>query len=146
MSAEVLIDTNVLVYAFDSDEADKQRQAEIVLDRLVVRGTACVSSQVLGEFYVTVTRRFPKSMHPEVAARHAERFSELFEVYGGGLQVVLEALRGVLRHRLSFYDAQIWAVARLNHVPIVLSEDFSNGAEIEGVRFANPFATDFELP
>jgi predicted nucleic acid-binding protein len=53
---------------------------------------------------------------------------------------VLEALRGVVRYRLSYYDAQIWAVARLNHVPVVLSEDFSAWSEIEGVRFENPFA------
>jgi predicted nucleic acid-binding protein len=140
MSAEVLIDTNVLVYAFDADEPEKQRRAQELLDGLVADGSACVSSQVLGEFYVTVTRRFPGSMEPATAARHTERFAEVLEVHGSGLQVVLEALRGVIRYRLSYYDAQIWAVARLNHVPVVLSEDFSAETEIEGVRFVNPFA------
>jgi predicted nucleic acid-binding protein len=134
-----MLDTNVLVYAFDADEPEKRRQAEELLGRLVADGSACVSSQVLGEFYVTVTRRFPGSMDPQTAARHTERFAELLEVHGGGLQVVLEALRGVIRYRLSYYDAQIWAVARLNHVPVVLSEDFAQGSEIEGVRFENPF-------
>ena len=140
MSAEVLLDTNVLVYAFDADEPVKQRIAQDLLDGLVADGSACVSSQVLGEFYVTVTRRFPGSMNPATAARHTERFAELLEVHGGGLQVVLEALRGVIRYRFSYYDAQIWAVARLNHVPVVLSEDFAEGSEVEGVRFENPFA------
>jgi len=139
MSAEVMLDTNVLVYAFDADVPAKQRTAEELLGRLVADGTACISSQVLSEFYVTVTRRFPGSMDPESAARHAQRFGEVFEVHDSGLQVVLEALRGVVRYRLSYYDAQIWAVARLNHVPVVLSEDFSDGQEIEGVRFHNPF-------
>jgi predicted nucleic acid-binding protein len=140
MSAEVLIDTNVLVYAFDVDEPEKQRKAQELLESMVADGSGCVSSQVLGEFYVTVTRRFPGSMDPATASRHTERFAEVLEVHGSGLQVVLEALRGVLRYRLSYYDAQIWAVARLNHVPVVLSEDFSAGSEIEGVRFENPFA------
>jgi len=140
MGAEVLVDTNVLVYAFDADEPEKQRRAQELLDGLVADGTACVSSQVLGEFYVTVTRRFPESMDSATAARHTERFAEVLEVHGTGLQVVLEALRGAVRHRLSYYDAQIWAAARLNHVPVVLSEDFSAGSEIEGVRFENPFA------
>jgi predicted nucleic acid-binding protein len=139
MSAEVLLDTNVLVYAFDADEPEKQRSAQELLDGLVCDGTACVSSQVLGEFYVTVTRRFPESMDPVTAARHVERLAEVFVVHSSGLQVVLEALRCVIRYRLSYYDAQIWAVARLNHVPVVLSEDFSAETEIEGVRFENPF-------
>jgi predicted nucleic acid-binding protein len=58
---------------------------------------------------------------------------------------VLEAVRGVRDHQLAYWDAQIWATARLNQVPLVLSEDFSNGAVIEGVRFVNPFASDFDL-
>ena len=140
MSAECLPDTNILVYAFDADEPEKQRVAEHLIRRLATDGSACVSSQVLGEFYVTVTRRFPGSMDPETASLHVERFAELLEVHSSGLQVVLEALRGVLRYRLSYYDAQIWAVARLNHVPVVFTEDFTDGAQIEGVRFENPFA------
>jgi predicted nucleic acid-binding protein len=140
MSAEVLLDTNVLVYTFDADAPEKQCRAKELLAGHVADGTACVSSQVLGEFYVTVTRRFPESMDSATAARNTERFAEVFEVHGSGLQVVLEAMRGVLRYRMSYYDAQIWAVARLNHVPVVLSEDFSAGTEIEGVRFENPFA------
>ena len=140
MSAEVLLDTNVLVYAFDADEPAKQRVAQELLGRLGADGTACVSSQVLGEFYVTVVRRFQGSMSAEMAARHVERFADLFEVHGSSLQIVLEALRGVIRYRFSYYDAQIWAVARLNHVPVVLSEDFAAGSEVEGVRFENPFA------
>jgi predicted nucleic acid-binding protein len=48
-------------------------------------------------------------------------------------------------YQFSFWDAQIWAAARLNHIPVVLSEDFNSGAVIEGVRFVDPFEQDFEL-
>ena len=59
--------------------------------------------------------------------------------------IVLEALRGVRDHGLSYYDAQIWAAARLNQVPVVFSEDFNTDSVLDGVRFVNPFATDFDL-
>ncbi len=59
--------------------------------------------------------------------------------------VVLEALRGVRDHQLSYYDAQVWATARLNQVPVIFSEDFKPNATLEGVRFVNPFASDFVL-
>ena len=58
--------------------------------------------------------------------------------------VVLQAARGVCDHQFSFWDAQIWAVARLNQVPVIFSEDFDSGAVIEGVQFVNPFAGDFQ--
>lgn len=140
MSADVLLDTNVLVYAFDADSPEKQQIAIELLERVASDGSACLSSQVIGEFFVAVTRRFPGSMTSEIAAQHTERFAEVFEVHDGGVRVVLEALRGVVRYGFSFYDAQIWAVARMNRVPRVLSEDFSAESEIEGVRFENPFS------
>jgi predicted nucleic acid-binding protein len=59
--------------------------------------------------------------------------------------IVLDAARGVRDYQLSYYDAQIWACARLNQVAVVLSEDFSEGSFLEGVRFVNPFVPDFAL-
>jgi predicted nucleic acid-binding protein len=59
--------------------------------------------------------------------------------------IVLEAARGVRDHQLSYYDAQIWAAARLNQAPVVFSEDFQHQQTLEGVRFINPFSPDFEL-
>jgi predicted nucleic acid-binding protein len=55
--------------------------------------------------------------------------------------VVLEALRGVREHLLSYYDAQIWALARLGQVAMALSEDFNPGAVLDGVSFTNPLDT-----
>jgi hypothetical protein len=48
--------------------------------------------------------------------------------------VVLEALRGVREHLLSYYDAQIWAVTRLGQVAVVLSEGFNPGRYSTGCR------------
>jgi len=59
--------------------------------------------------------------------------------------IVLEAMRGVREHKLAYWDSQLWATARLNQIPIILSENFSVGATLEGVHFVNPFAPDFVL-
>ncbi len=59
--------------------------------------------------------------------------------------IVLEAARGVRDHQFSFWDAQIWATARLNQISVVFSEDFNPGWITEGVRFVNPFAADFQI-
>ena len=46
---------------------------------------------------------------------------------------------------MSYWDAQLWATARLNQVEVVLSEDFQDGRALDGVRFVNPFAPSFDL-
>ena len=46
---------------------------------------------------------------------------------------------------MSYWDAQLWATARLNQVDLVLSEDFQDGRVLHGVRFVNPFAPSFDL-
>ena len=52
---------------------------------------------------------------------------------------------GLQRRQLSYGNSLIWATAKLNGVPNVLSEDFSDGVLLEGVRFLNPFAETFDL-
>jgi predicted nucleic acid-binding protein len=60
--------------------------------------------------------------------------------------VALEAARGVRDHRLPYWDAQLWATARLNQIPTVLTEDRDLAERsIEGVRFVNPFSPSFTL-
>lgn len=141
----MLIDTNVLVYAYDRSETDKQRRALDVLDRLVNTGEGRLSAQVLSEFYVNVTAKIPSPLTKAEAEGRLAHYVQLWPVYPVSATVVLEAVRGVNDYQFSFWDAQIWAAARLNHIPVVLSEDFNSGAVIEGVRFVDPFQQDFEL-
>lgn len=57
MSGSILLDTNVLVYAYDCSEPIKQARAWSVLDPLAALGLGVVTTQVLGEFFVVVTRK-----------------------------------------------------------------------------------------
>ncbi|MDF1543240.1 MAG: PIN domain-containing protein [Anaerosomatales bacterium] len=144
MSVRVVVDTNVLVYTQDADEPERHDRAIEVLDQLVEVDGAALTTQVLAEYYVTVTRRFGDRLNAELAAEQVRRFTGSMPVFDTSLAVVLEALRGVVRYRMSYYDAQIWAAARLNGVGVVLSEDFQDGQEVEGVRFVDPFAPGFD--
>ena len=57
MSDKVFVDTNVMVYAYDRSEPDKQKRALEVLNHLAMSGAAVISTQVLAEFFVAVTRK-----------------------------------------------------------------------------------------
>jgi predicted nucleic acid-binding protein len=143
--AAMLIDTNVLVYAYDRAEPEKQRRALEVLDALARSGEGRLSAQVLSEFFVNVTRRIPAPLTIAQAQDRLQHYTRIWPVVPLTSDLVFEAIRGVQQYQLSFWDAQIWAAARLGQVSTVLSEDFSPGAVIEGVRFVDPFAGDSRM-
>jgi predicted nucleic acid-binding protein len=140
-----LLDTNVLVYVYDTTDAAKRRQAIAVLDQVRLRGSGALSVQVLGEFFVTVTRKIPVPLAAAQAERSVANYVRSWTVYALTPLIVLEAMRGVQRYQLSYWDCLIWATAKLNGVANVLSEDFNDGALLDGVRFLNPFGPRFDL-
>ena len=144
MTARILIDTNVLVYAHDRTELEKQRRAIEILDRLATTRTGHLSTQVLAEFYNASTRNLSPPLTPPQAHDQIQHFLRIYTIFDMTPQVVLEAIRGVSEYQFNFWDAQIWAVARLNNLSVVFSEDFNVGTTIEGVHFVNPFAAEFD--
>lgn len=144
MTGEVLVDTNVVVYAYDLGEPDKGERAVAVLRRLVAQRRGRLSAQVLGEFFRAATGRLRLPLSPAQAVTQVGALARAWPVLPVTTMVVLEAARGVRDHRLSYWDAQVWATARLNQIPVVLSEDFPADLDLEGVRFVNPFARAFD--
>lgn len=140
MTERFFVDSNILVYTYDISDLQKQKAALRVLDRLATSGTGVVSTQVLAEFFVTVTneRKFPNALSVVQAMNRVQNYIQAWEVVEVTGMIVLEAIRGVRDYQFSFWDAQIWATAKLNQIPVVYSEDFNVGAVIEGVHFVNP--------
>jgi predicted nucleic acid-binding protein len=145
MPARYLLDTNLLVYTLDRREPVKRDRAREVLRRVGGAGNAALPAQVLSEFANACLRNLEPRPDPATVRWEAERLLLAFPVLPLTGPVVLEALRGVSEHLLSYYDAQIWAVARLGQVGVVLSEDFNPGAVLDGMSFANPLDPAFDL-
>lgn len=142
---DFLVDTNILVYSHDPRDAAKQARALSVLDQLISGGHAVLSAQCLSEFFAAATRRLPEPLTPAEALAQVERFSRACRVVAVTPAVVLEGCRGVTAHRMSLWNALIWAAAKLNQVPYVLTEDAEHRRFLEGVRFLNPFTPEFAL-
>jgi predicted nucleic acid-binding protein len=140
-----MIDTNVLVYAVDERDPRKMATARVAVEALETQRRGVVTTQILGEFFNVVRCRFSRTLSLDVAFAGLERYAATMRVLDMRVPVVFEAARGVRRYGLSYYDAQIWASARVEGIELVLSEDFENGREIEGVRFVDPFAEGFSL-
>jgi predicted nucleic acid-binding protein len=145
MAVRYVVDTNLLVYTLDRREPEKRERAREVLRRVGGAGSATLPAQVLSEFANACLRKLEPRPEPEAVRREVERLILAFPVLPLTGPVVLEALRGVREHMLSYYDAQIWAAARLGQVGVVLSEDFNPGAALDGVSFTNPLDPAFDL-
>ena len=141
----ILIDTNLLVYLYDTGSPSKAVQARQALERLEQTRSGRLSVQSLAEFLHVSTHKLHPPLSRAEALDQVSLFIRTWPVFDLTALVVLEAARGARDHDLAYYDAQIWAVARLNQVTTIFSEDFRDGQVLEGVRFVNPFAPDFNL-
>ncbi len=104
-----------------------------------------LSTQVLGEYYWNATRKLKVPIAPEQAERSVAHWARSWTVFAITPAIVLEAVRGARQYQFPYWDALIWATAKVNFVSTVLSEDFSDGALFEGVRIRNPLVAGFDL-
>ena len=114
-------------------------QARNILHHLVEAGSASVSTQTLSEFFTTITRRITIRLPLDKAYEHLEILIATFHVYEVTPITVLEAARATRDYQMSFWDAQIWAIAKVNQIRFVLTEDLPGREMLEGVYFINPF-------
>lgn len=138
MIVKTFVDSNVLIYAHDADAGFRQRRASEELAELWETGGGLLSTQVLQEFYVNVTRKIkapvPASVAREVVRDYAPwvagaitpativRASEIGEIW-----------------QVSFWDGMILAAAEQSRAVRLLTEDLSHGARIAGIEIVDPF-------
>lgn len=138
----ILVDTNLLVYAYDPRDKARNERAQQVLRRLRQSRRGVMSVQSLAEF-MRASQKL--AMSPDEALRIVQAFALSWPILDLTPAIVLEAGRGVSQYMLAYYDAQVWAAARLNQIGVIFSEDFNPGSILEGVRFVNPFAEEFVI-
>lgn len=139
MSDKAFVDTNVLIYAYDLDAGRKHDMGAALLRDLWHRQCGVISTQVMQEFYVNITRKIPKPL-ARARARGILQNYLAWHVHLNGPQTVFLASELEERHGLGFWDAMIVAAAVHTGAERVLTEDLNHGQMIEGVRIENPFA------
>ncbi|SPF37337.1 conserved hypothetical protein [Candidatus Sulfopaludibacter sp. SbA4] len=133
------VDTNVLVYAFDRSNSPKKQVAQRLMNELMEEDRLRVSTQVLQELFVTLTRKVSQRCSSE------EALAVLEDLTAWPLMVVADAaIRSAVRladqAELSFWDALVVVAAARSGAAVLYTEDLNDGQEILGVRISNPFA------
>ncbi len=133
----IFIDTNILVYAYDADAGTKHLKAQMVLRDCWETESGAISTQVLQEFYVTVTRKLSKTVSPQ-AAREVIQTYRAWPIYQPTIEDVISASELEELHHLSFWDALIVIAAQMSGATTLMSEDLQDGRQIGSLKIINP--------
>ena len=135
------VDTNVLVYAIDRDEAIKQAKANELLARLSHSSETVLLWQVASEF-LAVLRRWQdaKRMTADEAGMAFRITRGMFPLRLPRKRILKTSTDLRSRFHLSHWDSMLLAACKDARVDRLYSEDMDPGTDYDGVRIENPFA------
>ena len=136
-------DTNVLVYVFDRAESVKQAIAQDLLTAHMTARNMVLSTQVLQELYVTLTRK--KQLGAADALEVVTTFAQE-RIVPASADLVLRGLALSQRRQLSAWDALIVQAAVQAGCTTLYSEDFQTGARFDDLVVVNPFVLKAHEP
>jgi len=129
------LDSNILVYTHD--HGDRRRVIALSIIDRAGYADCVLTLQSLGEFFRVATARLRLPVTTATSALRTWR--DIFLIHAASETTLDAAVDAVARHRLSFWDAMLWAAAREAGCGAILSEDMQDGQVIGGVRIVNPF-------
>jgi predicted nucleic acid-binding protein len=132
------VDANLLVYAYDSSAGRKRKASSEILSLLWQHRTGILSTQVLQEFFVSLTQKVRNPILPETAREIVSDLLRWPLVVNDGKNI-LRAIDFQVKYHFSFWDSLIVQAAVTSRSQYLLSEDLQDGQVIESVTILNPF-------
>lgn len=131
------VDTNLLVYAYDSSAGKKWEGAADLVSSLWENRTGVISTQVVQELFVILTQKVESPLPP---AQAKEIIADLLHwpLVVNDADHILRAVDLQMTYRFSFWDSLILQAAISSQSDYLLSEDFQHGQVIESVTIWNP--------
>lgn len=138
MTDRTFVDTNILVYAHDIDAGNRHESAKRAITELWENRSGVLSTQVIQEFYVTLTRKIPTPLKKSTVIRIIKSFLN-WDIVINDAPIILQAFEIEETYNLSFWDALIVSAAYSRNVTTILTEDLNHGQSVEGMLIVNPF-------
>ena len=133
------VDTNILVYAYDkSAGGEKHVIAKQIVEKLWKERNGALSTQVLQEFFVVVTKKVKNPLSFDSAFQIISDL-KLWKVATIEVKDILEAIKLSQRYKISFWDALILCSAINLGCSVIWSEDLNSGEYFGKIKVVNPF-------
>lgn len=136
MTADGMIDTNVLVYAASRLPEDASKA--VVAREVVLRAGIGISAQVLQEFIVVSTRKVRSPWTVDDALDWVETLED-FPCLPVDAALVRYGAELAVRHTVSYWDGAILAAAHRLGASVLYTEDLNHNQLYGSVRVVNPF-------
>lgn len=137
MSAPDFLDTNILVYAYDSTEPKKQKTARELV-RKALLGEIVISVQVLAEFAATLLQKASPAANANEVLALLDALGPIQTITPDS-DLVRRAVEAHAQYGVHFYDGMILAAAERGGCTRIWSEDLGAGQKYFGVTVKNPF-------
>jgi predicted nucleic acid-binding protein len=134
----VFVDTNVLVYALAADDLNRSRVAQELVGHLLSAGLLRISTQVIQELYVTLTRKGKSLLSADQALRYLDHLAA-WPILTVDFTAIRTAVELSQTARISFWDSLIVVAAVRSGAKRLYTEDLNDGQVILGVEVTNPF-------
>lgn len=131
------VDTNVLIYARDPRDPEKQQKARSLTANLT---DGALLWQVACEFIAASRKLTAVGYTPTQAWGELEQLRVLWKLIVPSENVLVRAEQLTATHNLSFWDAMIVAACMEGSITRLYSEDFDSSLkQTTGVEIVNPF-------
>lgn len=125
-------------YAHDISAGRKHEIAKKLLKDLWNKRNGCLSTQILSEFYVTITKKVERPLSPSQASQIISDLG-LWKLDTPNVEDILDAIQISQRYMISFWDSLIVCSAINLDCSIIWSEDLNSGQYFDKVKVVNPF-------
>ncbi len=138
MIDKYFIDSNIIVYAHDTANPYKQEVAKRLIFEGLQNDSGVISTQVLSEFFVTVTKKIKKPLPFDIAQREIQLLGNL-TVIEIEYEMVVQTIETHRQNKISYWDSLIISAAQRSRCSRLYSEDLNDGQIINNVQVINPF-------
>jgi predicted nucleic acid-binding protein len=132
------VDTNIFVYAFERSDSPRKQVARNLVVQLMRTGQLRFSTQILQEFFVTMTRKVAQPSEPTEVVQFMDDLIR-WPFVAVDYALIRQAAQLTQEATISFWDALIVAAAARSGSSVLYTEDLNHGQLISGVRIENPF-------
>ena len=139
MNDKYFIDTNILIYSFDSRDKAKQDKARNLIANAMEKGTGIISYQVIQEFLNVATQKFDEPLTYLDVQRYLNIVLETLCDVFSSIELFHQALEIMDQWRYSFFDSLIIASAMQADCAILYTEDMQHNQTIRSLKIKNPF-------
>jgi predicted nucleic acid-binding protein len=139
MPVRYFLDTNIVVYSFDSTAPRKQTTAKKLIKNAIGLKIGIISYQVIQEFINVATHKFREPLKAKDCKEYVERFLAPICEVSPSIDLFEDAIDIKSETGYGYYDSLIVASAVKGNATILYTEDLHHGRKIRGLKIINPF-------